>query len=357
MPKIFDLYFILGQGPAGTCLAFRFLEEGIPFMIFDNHHESSSAMVAAGLWNPIVFKRITTSWLADAVIDEMENFYPKTEALTGGKYFFPGFNIRLHSSAHERHEWEEKQDLPRFEKYLDTPSYLDIPQTIDPDYGFGKVNHTGYLNLPEFLKISRDYFEKEGVLQNIKIDLPDTKDEVENFHFDGVKPLKIIDCRGSVAAYSKWWKYLPFKLSKGESLVVKCPGLNLEHTLNAGVFVMPLGDDMYKIGSTYAWDKLDTIPTEEARNELIEKFKKITGHPFEVVSHSAGVRPTVSDRRPLVGRHPDVENLIILNGLGTKGVMLAPYFSRELISHLLHGTSIHPEANIDRFKKRIKDRI
>lgn len=345
------MYFILGQGLAGTCLGLRFLKQGIPFKIFDDSHKSSSSIVAAGLWNPIVFKRITTSWLAQEVIDELEFFYSTVESTLGVKFFFPGFNIRLHSSQHERNEWLEKRTTPRLKNFLSLPAKEEMPNIENP-YGFGKINHTGHIDLFEFLNSSKSYFLKSKVYEEIAIHLPDSIQDLSNFSHKGVNPKKIIDCRGVQSAHSQWWSFLPFKLSKGEMLVVRCLELDLRHTLNAGVFVMPLGDHLFKIGSTYSWENLNAIPTEAGKQELVEKFKKVTSSPFEIVDHSAGIRPTVSDRRPLIGTHPDINKLLIFNGLGTKGVLLAPYFSKVVVDYLLNDLPILPEANIARFFRK-----
>ena len=351
------MYFIIGQGLAGTCLAHRFLEADIPFRIFDNNHKSSSTMIAPGLWNPVVFKRITKSWMADELIDALEKFYPEIERKLNTSFYHTDENIRLHSSYHEKNDWESKMDAPEFEKYLDKPLPIDIVGLKENEFTYGLVKHTGHLNLPEFLTASQRLFIEKGVMETEEISLPDTIEELNKFEFKGIKPDKIIDCRGAKAANSMWWKYLPFKLAKGEVLTLKCPDLNLSKTLNAGVFVLPVGNDVYKVGSTFTWEDINSGPSELGKTELIEKFEKISSAPFEIISHLAGVRPTVADRRPLLGHYPTSAKLVIFNGLGTKGVMLAPYFSAMLSKHLIESQPLHPEVDINRFMKRYQKSI
>jgi len=351
------LYFIIGQGLAGTCLAHRFLEADIPFRIFDNHYKTSSTIVAPGLWNPIVFKRITKSWMADELIDELEKFYPKIERKLNTSFLHTGENIRMHSSYHEKNDWESKMTEPEFEKYLAKANLEDTVGLHKNEFSFGIVKHTGHLNLPEFLHASRQFFIDSGKMEPVEILLPETLDALENFEFNGIKPEKIIDCRGARAADSIWWNYLPFKLAKGEGITLKCPGLKLNKTLNAGIFVLPVGNDVFKIGSTFAWENLYSGPSETGKNELIDKFRKITSAPFEIISHVAGVRPTIADRRPIVGHYPASQKLVIFNGLGTKGVMLAPFISEMLFDHLCKNQPLHPEVDINRFKKRFSHSI
>jgi len=248
-------------------------------------------------------------------------------------------------------------DEVEYKAYLSKPTPSYITGLKESDFGYGLVKRTGHLNLPEFLKASQGYFTEKGVMENSEIILPETVDEIDHFEHQGIRPLKIIDCRGAKAASSKWWKYLPFKLAKGEVLILKCSGLKLNKTLNAGLFVLPLGDDTFKIGSTFTWEDLSPTPSESGKRELIEKFERITSAPFEIISHLAGVRPTVADRRPLLGSHPGCRKLLTFNGLGTKGVMLAPYFSSMLSNYVTQNQPLHPEVDIVRFIKRYRKSI
>ena len=76
----------------------------------------------------------------------------------------------------------------------------------------------------------------------------------------------------------------------------------------------------------------------------------------EVLEHEVGIRPTVIDRRPLLGKHPEFDNILIFNGLGTKGVMLAPYFAQHLVDFIEGNIlELEGEVNINRFNKYFKN--
>ena len=79
----------------------------------------------------------------------------------------------------------------------------------------------------------------------------------------------------------------------------------------------------------------------------------MTSVPFEVLSHQAAIRPTVGDRRPLVGAHPLHPHLWVLNGLGTRGVLNAPYCAQMLYQAVFEGKEIPPEMDVARFQKRL----
>jgi glycine/D-amino acid oxidase-like deaminating enzyme len=343
---------ILGQGIAGTVLALRLEEREIDFVVFDDGYQSSSSMVAAGLWNPIVFRRINKSWMADEFIRELETFYPRMEEMLGESFYQSRPIWRIHGSKQEVDKWYEKKDLPGFSPYLfNPPTELESFFGIKPDFGEGEVRHAGYLDIPVFLAAARGYFSKKGCFQEANISMNPPIEELEEAFASSAGITTIIDCRGNQSAQSDWWSYLPFGLTKGEVLTLKCPGLNLERTFNAGFFVLPLGNDLYRVGATFSWKDKTTKPTEEGKKELLNKFRKYISHSYEVVDHKAGIRPTVQDRRPLIGKHPKIDNLYLFNGLGTKGVMLAPYLADHFLDSVYGKGQLSSELNVERFEK------
>lgn len=345
---------IAGQGLAGTVLALTLLERGEEVMVVDDAHRSSSSMVAAGLWNPIVFRRINKSWLADEVIAALEDFYPATEKLLGAHFYHPLRIFRKHGNELEARLWSEKKPTDDFAPYLANNERNPDPKLYKPfEFGYGTVNRAGYIDLPVFLAAARNYFAEKGIFEEGEFSLPETADALADFRFRGKPVDRIIDCRGYKTAESKWFNYLPFGLTKGEVLTVRCPELNLDEVFNAGFFLQPLGGDLYRMGATFNWADKDEVTTLEAREELLSKFRKHLNAKVEIVSQKAGVRPTVQDRRPLIGRHPKAENLYIFNGLGTKGVMLAPLSAHYFSDFLLERKGLPAEMNIDRFAKLI----
>ncbi len=325
------------------------MERGEQVCVIDNDHLSSSSMVAAGLWNPIVFRRINKSWLADEVIPELESFYPHCERLVHAHFYHPMPIWRKHSNSLEAQLWAEKQCDSEFGPYL-SPGVSDVPNKFGAfPFGQGEVQHAGWLDVPSFLGAARAFFIGRGAFRQMEIQLPDNAETIGGWAPTGEVPKRIIDCRGYKSAQSRWWRYLPFGLTKGEVLTLRCEGLQLERVFNAGFFVQPLGNDLYRVGATFNWYDKDEICTADARQFLLQKFAQHIDLPYEVVEQRAGVRPTVQDRRPLMGRHPELHTLHLFNGLGTKGVMLAPLMARHFCNWLLEDVDLPAEANLARF--------
>ena len=93
-----------------------------------------------------------------------------------------------------------------------------------------------------------------------------------------------------------------------------------------------------------------SLPTEEGKKELESKLRTVINCNYTIVDHTAGIRPTIVDRRPLLGTHKKHKQLAILNGLGTRGVMIAPLMAKKLYQFIEKGESIDKEMNINRFE-------
>lgn len=148
-----------------------------------------------------------------------------------------------------------------------------------------------------------------------------------------------------------FFNQLPLVPAKGELLTIHAPDLNIGYVLKSAIFLIPLGNNLYLVGATYEWKDLTNKITHAAKNELLSKLKKLIKCSFEVVNQVAGIRPTVKDRRPLVGRHPEHKNIFILNGLGTRGVMIGPYVAEQLFNFIEFNQPLEKEIDIKRFKK------
>lgn len=345
----FTKHLILGQGIAGTTLAHTLLRRGESVCIVDDGFVHSSSMVAAGIWNPIVFKRMNKSWLADECIPVMYSFYPKIEKQIGQSFFHPLPIYRMHGSKEESDLWFEKKSLPGYADFMRSNLEPNIEGFERPAFGSCEVSKTGFVDVSIFLKSSRAFFKSQAILFEANLDIKSCVNGAVQIGDLTLAFDNVIDCRGAKSAEEEFWKFLPFNLTKGEVLTVEAPHFNLKAIYNSGGFVLPISKDKYKVGATFEWKDLDPIPTEKGKNELTTKINEWTALPYKVIGHNAGVRPTVRDRRPLIGRHPDYQRLLMFNGLGAKGIMLAPYLAEKFSDYLIDGKTLEKSFDISRF--------
>jgi len=169
--------------------------------------------------------------------------------------------------------------------------------------------------------------------------------ESDSIQYLQYKARKIIFCQGE-GAPGKYFSWLPIRPLKGETLTITTT-TNVSKIYNRGVYVVP---EIWKVGATYQFNDTTRSVTEDGLKELTAKLNELVCFPFNIVAQSWGMRPTTPDRRPILGPHPEHQNVVIFNGLGTKGVSLAPYFSKVLAEWMENGTPINKEVDIHRYK-------
>lgn len=349
MKKNFD-YIIVGQGLAGTTLAHLFLQQGQTVLVIDEQKEITSSKVAAGMWNPVVFKRYTQSFLAKTLLQFNRTFFTEIEQLLTTKIYHPRPYYRLFPSEQDIEHWQGKLTNIEVEEFLNPTIYKDLDSTAyHANLGAAPINHCGFLDVKKYINTTEKYLlEKESFLPQ-KFSYTDLELSNDTINYKGVTAKKIIFCEGLEVLNNPYWKdLLAFYPVKGELLTIKADLPEKEAIINKGIFIVPLADNLYNVGSTYNWSDIDYVPTEVAKTLLLGKIKEIIKTPFEVVGHKAAIRPAAKDRRPFVGLHKEHPQVGVVNGLGAKGVMLAPYFANQLVNNILTGAEIHKEVDVHR---------
>jgi glycine/D-amino acid oxidase-like deaminating enzyme len=346
-------YIIVGQGIAGTVLAQTLIKAGRSVILIDDAALSQASKVAAGLYNPVVFKRLVKSWMADELIPCMDEFYMESEKLLGTKFYYKKQIVKLFAEPDEKAFWLKKT-TEEVGKYLSTEIQGDfLKEIVNSPLGAAEVIEAGNLDTVSFLNSFRKYFKGNSMLLEEKFNYDDLQISEDHVKYKDIEAVKVIFCEGYKTTENPWFSWLPFKLTKGEILTIRLSGNNVIPTgkvINKGIFILPLGDNVYKAGSTYEWNELNEETTEKGKAELKEKLEKILKVPFEIIDHQAGIRPTVNDRRPMLGLHPLYPALGVFNGMGTKGIMLAPYFANHFVNFLEQQTLLNKEVSIGRFQ-------
>lgn len=335
---------IVGQGVAGTLLGFELERRGIDFKILDSGINHSSA-IAAGIMNPVVFRRLTKSWLLDDCWDLAIETYQNLEKKLGVSFLHAKPMRRLFASEQEAGYWVDKTKRADFEKYIAPfPEGDECPKYAKNTFGNGLVKNTYSIDVIPFLAATRNYFETQGKITTTAVDYAALKLQLDAGEIEGV-----IFCQGYRNFENPFFHKLPVQTTKGQILTVKNEEISDAELLNRKCFLLPLGDGLFRVGATYEWENTTLDTTEEARKEISEKLESLIDSPFEVVAHHAGIRPTSPDRRPILGTHPENQNMHILNGLGTKGYLLAPWCVKHLCNHLFEKEELLDVVNLKRF--------
>jgi glycine oxidase len=344
-------YLIIGSGLAGISFSEIALQNNKSILVLDNNSKNSSK-IAGGLYNPVILKRFSEVSEAKEHLLIMNEFFLNLEKRLDCKVNFTVPILRKFFSVEEQNNWFAASDKVNLAPFLSTNLILRKYSSIDSPFGYGEVLQTGYVDTALLLRKYKEYLISNNLFLEESFDYSLLQEQSNGIQYKDIKAKHIIFAEGFGMHANPYFNNLPLDGTKGELFIIKAPLLDLDVILNTNVFILPLGNDLYKVGATYNWtDKTDT-PTEEGKNELIEKIKEIITCDFEIVEHLAGVRPTVKDRRPLVGTYSNNNSIHILNGLGTRGVMLGPAMAKALFENIEYQKPLDRVIDIRRFSKK-----
>ncbi len=344
-------FIIVGQGLAGTVLAHLLLEQNKTIHIFDNSHKGASSTKAAGIINPVTGRRFVKSWMVEQLLPLAKKVYGSIENKLNTKIYEEKKILRGLPSPMEENDFHARCLDPDYQPYLQIqPTQNPWESVATPVYKIGQINRGGRLNVPMLLQSYFNYFNKNGLITRelFKYDKITFKDDF--CEYKNIKCKKILFCEGHAARFNPWFKDLPFRVAKGEMFHIRIPDTSISYLYKNKAFLVPLGKDQYWVGSTFQWHFENDLPTDAERKYLKEKLDKTILPGYEIVDHQAAIRPTVIDRRPLLGLNEQHPALGIFNGMGTKGASLAPYWANHFVEFLLYNKTLDNQVSIHRKK-------
>lgn len=348
-------YLVVGQGIAGTMLSYSLMQAGASVLVIDEYKENSSSRVAAGVVNPISGRRFTVAWLYDEIYPVALKTYREMEGLLG----LPVYK--------ERDLWtvlpSEQLRTAFFDRttgldYMQLPSDAAVAhydQWLDQPFGAAVIKG-GTVLLQQLLPIWREYLKKHNSLLEERFEHSRLQAKSTSVTYGDIHAKALIFCDGAQTPHNPWFSAIPFLLNKGEVLTVRVPGFETADIVKRSISMVPIPgqNDIYWVGATFAWDYPDENPTAEKRAFLENGLQQLLKVPYEVLDHQAAVRPSGTDRRPMLGMHPEMPSLGLFNGLGTKGSSLAPAMAAQMTAHLLRNAPLWQETDIKRFFNRYK---
>lgn len=333
---------IIGQGIAGSVLAFLLHQRGLCVHIYDDGHKTSASKVAAGMWNPVSFKRMSQSWMADDLLPAADSVYRKMEEVLGARFYHPMELIKIFPDTKFANMWDEHSVSAEVGHYLTSEQDALIKAQFHQPHGHGVLRNAGWLDIQTFLTGCKAYFNHHGIYEQRTID----KAFIDALLATDAQALIVLATgTASTELFSDKVRIIP---NKGEVLTVRIKDLPMMRIANFGKFLIPLGNDLFRLGATYEWNLAPLETTEKSRNTILAQLANHYKGEVEVINQLAGYRPTTKDRRPIIGKHPEQDALLFFNGFGSKGVMLIPFFAQHVIEYLEGKTSLMREVDVMR---------
>ena len=321
-------FLIIGQGLAGTCMAIELLRAKKSFIVIDDGKENASS-IANGIINPITGQRFVKSWNYDLFLPIAKELYQYWEKALEQDFFYEKPILKLLPTPLEANLYEVKVNKEGYEKLLNkakknTNPYLKTAYTGCIQGGF-------YLDCLKFIRASRNYLLTGEHLLKKAFNFIQLESHENGFIYEHIHAKHLIFCQGYTGIENPFFPNLPFVPTKGQIMKVIMQSFTSEAIVQKNGILSPQQDGSFLMGATYEWNFEHDEPDESGKMELIEKLQQMVDDQYTVIQHTAAIRPTTKDRKPLLGRSEKHPNAYILNGLGTKGVLMAPYLAKEIL--------------------------
>lgn len=342
-------YLIVGQGICGSFVSKYLLDAGCSIRVIDDINPNSASQIASGIINPITGRRLVRTWEIEKFLPFAREAYTEMAQILDEPLIREMSVLEFPTTLQMKDAFENRTVTEEYVKY---PSQNNNWKTyFNSIFEPGEIAPSLLISLSRFLSGWRKELEKRNIIDTAFVSFENIRIESTGIYYRDIKAEKIIFCDGVNSANNSHFMQLPFAPNKGEVIWARIPELPDQYIYKAGITLVPWEKDIWWIGSTYEWDFTDALPTNKFRDRISAYLQQWLRLPFEILDHRASIRPANIERRPFVGLHPTQNRIGILNGMGTKGCSLAPWFAKELADHLTKGTPIHPLADILRFKK------
>ena len=344
-------YLITGQGLCGTWLSWYLTKENRTFIVIDKNEPITPSKVSAGIINPVTGRRMVKVWMAEQILSFAHEAYKEIGNFLGIPAISQKNLIDFFPNVHQRQVFLER--IEEGEEYLNSyPEQNQFNSFFNYDLGCGEIRRSYIAHLDLLLPAWRQQLKDNTQLREEDFYFENLVIKDQSIQYGNITAEKIIFCDGLSSFENPFFKALPFAPNKGEVLIVEIPDLPNEHIYKKGFILAPLqGMGAFWLGSNYQWSFSNAEPTKDFYEQAERHLKAWLKIPFKILEHKAALRPATLERRPFVGLHPHQKNIGILNGMGTKGCSLAPYFASQLVERLLYKKEITPEADIKRFQK------
>ena len=331
-------FLIVGHGLAGATLAHLLLRRGQRIMVLDKKLPHAASKVAAGLINPLIGPKFNVPAHMKDCLAESQDFFRSIEEEAGPSLYEEFLLHRIFVSEKQRSLWIDKSQDSDFRKYARSVETRKSCEELGLEAPLGAGTQlANRLDFPLFLKLSEDKLRQAGCWQDGIFEEADWREAN-----------KIVFCEGYRVLQNPWFGHLPFAPAQGEILLLENA---LSVAASNGTWIVPEKKDRCLAGATWKHDDLESGPTDEGKNKIIEELSYLPRDQFKIIEHRSGVRSGTRDRSPILGKHWENEKMFLFNGFGARGGATVPFYAKRMLDFLLDELPLPKEADLNRFEK------
>lgn len=348
-------YLIVGQGLCGTFLSYYLLQAGKKIMVIDKSDPFTASKVASGVINPVTGRRIVRTWRIEELLPFAFQAYTNIGKEHQKDLIQQCSVLDFHASLQMKEAFHKR--IAEEQEYLHKPKTFNWNSFFNYHFGFGEIRPCFLVNINLLLTILSKTLKEKEILLDETFSREDCIVNEDHIIYKNITAEKIICCDGVSGVDNPYFKNLPYAPNKGEAIIAEIPDLPRNYIYKQGISIVPWENSLFWIGSSYEWNFTDAKPTIAYREKVTSQLNYWLKIPFKIIDHIASIRPANMERRPFVGLHPKFAAVGILNGMGTKGASIAPFFAKQLTDYLIEKKPIYADADVKRFEKILARKI
>jgi glycine/D-amino acid oxidase-like deaminating enzyme len=346
-------FLIVGKGLCGTLLGRCLVQAGRSVVVIDDGSPQAASRVAGGIINPVTGKRLVRSWMTDELLPFARTAYRQIEDELGVPVLKESSILDFFANNEQRGIFSDRvaehvADLSIKTNEQEWASYFRF------NYGIGEIKPSLLVDIGLLINGWGTILKEKATVIEAAFSWDECLVEADGVLYKEIRAKKMICCEGAGGGLNPYFGQLPWSKDKGEAIIAAIPGLPRAHIFKQEFAIVPWKEDLFWIGATHDWKYTNMLPTTAFRKRVEVQLGYWLKLPYEIKDHIVAARPANLERKPFVGLHPKYPSIGILNGMGGKGVSMAPYFAHQLAGHLLHGGAISPEVDVRRFAGILK---
>ncbi|HRR08844.1 MAG TPA: FAD-binding oxidoreductase [Rhodothermales bacterium] len=346
---------ILGAGLAGAFAAWE-LQKHLQVLVIDQPSIIGKGTgVSGGLINPMMAQKGRRVWEAEAALDAFkriadEAHVPRNIIRMDG-LFRPAQNP-------EQANWFKfsAETSPHLGVWYDETVLKAQFPSLDAPFGGIWVHSGGTVKINHLAKwlISEANVDHQSV--GITAILEETTGvRIETKDGDVFSAKVCLSCLGNGLLNFDPFKGLDLHPVKGQVEVVDPLHVSSDIPSLSGGMYTAIFEDQWICGSSFRHHYNDLNPSYTDRNLILSGIRSMISElPSEIESTSeVGIRITIPGTRlPMIGPVSDKGNLWVLTGLGSKGLLMAPYLAENLMDWLQNPHFIPTQLTIRRHRRQ-----
>lgn len=338
-------YIVVGLGIAGISFCEQLQRSNKSFVVYSDNQAGATAK-SGGILNPTVLKFFTAVWKSSEFYPEAISFYRDLNTIISVSGEIPVY--RILSTIHEQNNWTVATDKKRTKDFLSPVLLKNTNRSIKAPYGFGEVTAAIQIKVAKLLSDYRNFLDNRKQLLEESFDYSLLDVGEDGIQYENFKSKYIVFCEGISALKNPYFPSEKLYGNMGEYIIIHAPRLKSKAVLKGPFYVIPLGDDLYKVGATFNPGVLSEDFTEDGKVEILNGLEAMISCDYEIIDQTIGIRPASVDRNPLIGPLSGQKRMSFINGLGSRGFLMAPLLSKWVYRNLENGKPIPAELDINR---------